>query len=301
MSCQAKLNNNCHNDEHVIPNQTWVMIILYEIPLNWIGMWWCRSCWNSHNGTMRTPENSIISHVSFSQQGLMWHPNSPLPAQALGFKLTTLTTVVSLLFSFLRTAMGILLFSPAAWGTNSAMARNSRWFSPVIVPNRRSKSPTKIPASWAGEFGDTSSMRAKGVVGSSTVGCGCCCNRCCVPPLTLPLPPLISTPSLWLEPSPDVNATVSAGEGAFKSSNDRISPFSTPETDPSQFLTTHFPVLASNLGLGLGAKRAWISASSLALLLLVLVAVLRFWVVDCCSFFFVALFHCIVWYVFIVC
>ena len=169
---------------------------------------------------------------------MIWQPIRPLPGHGLGTRFTWTTALRP--WSCRNSWMTIACWESAADVTTGMRPRRFWWLPWSIDPNCRIKSPSFRPASEAGERFATASILANGVLVTVTVGVGgtgtvvfAGCEGA------------VEEEVAWL-----LRCAVSP-----RFSKDRLSPFCTPATVPSQFLTTHFPVFGSYFGFGLGAAR----------------------------------------------
>mmetsp|Transcript_2061 Transcript_2061/g.4309 ORF Transcript_2061/g.4309 Transcript_2061/m.4309 type:complete len:203 (-) Transcript_2061:288-896(-) len=147
--------------------------------------------------------------------------------------------------------------SPATSGTSFAKARSRLWFSAFTDPNTATRSPTFMPDSSAGDSLAIPLIFAKGRRRGATA---------------LPDPfidefgrllLLLFSVATLVDVAWVLSVLLELSRFCDRFSKERLSPPATPETDPSQFITTHFPVTGSYFGRGFGARRrAFSSASS---------------------------------------
>ena len=146
-----------------------------------------------------------------------------------------------------KTCSRILPRSEATSGTSFAKARSRLLLCASRDPNNVTRSPTFMPASSAGDsfaipftFANGRFLGAEGEL-------------------------LFSIAIGWVPAgvmAEDWPPIVLVSRFSDRFSNESFSPPATPETDPSQFLTTHFPVTGSYFGRGFGARRRCFSSDS---------------------------------------
>ena len=198
--------------------------------------------------------------------GIMWHPSSPRPEKGLGRSdsvwfshfVSSSKSVFSCSSFWLRNTTSCMVRpSPATSGTSFAKARSRLWFSAFTDPNTATRSPTFMPDSSAGDSLAIPLIFAKGRRRGASA---------------LPDPfidefgrllLLLFSVATLVDVAWVLSVLLELSRFCDRFSKERLSPPATPETDPSQFITTHFPVTGSYFGRGFGARRrAFSSASS---------------------------------------
>ena len=197
-----------------------------------------------------------MNFVFHPSNGTMWHPSNPLPENGLGRSdsvrrshwVSSSKSVFALSTLFGRkTCSRILPRSEATSGTSFARARSRLLLCTSRDPNIVTRSPTFMPASSAGDSFAIPFTFANGRFNGAEGEL------------------LLSIAIGWVpagvmtEGWPSV---VIVSRFCDRFSNESFSPPATPETDPSQFLTTHFPVTGSYFGRGFGERRRCFSSDS---------------------------------------
>lgn len=196
----------------------------------------------------------------------MWHPSSPRPEKGLGrsdsvwfshFVSSSKSVFSCSPFRLRNTASCMVPPSPATSGTSFAKARSRLWLSAFTDPNTVTRSPTFMPDSSAGDSLAIPLIFAKGRRRGATALPDPFADE--FGRLLLLLFSLVTlVDDAWV-----LSVLLELSRFCDRFSKERLFPPATPETDPSQFITTHFPVTGSYFGRGFGARRrAFSSASS---------------------------------------